>query len=223
VLVLMSVAMMLLLSACGGDDPVVSRGEDTQPDISNQPEEPDEALAEQSGPSAPVGTPVAQPESTDLGAPVGTAVVMIGEQRYEINIDLEAGDQCDPDFFGGFLVVAAEFGGTGTVVSGQFLPRDMGGVGALTVQDRFNQLEWVADAATIRFGFEYPRGRSQVDSWSQDGSVITGKATFTDATAVFAWIAAGSAPGQEPAPVTGAFAISCLPKVANGEADGPGT
>jgi len=192
---------------------VVSRNEDARPEITTQPEALDGAQApDDAAPFSSAGTLAEEPEpATEPGAAVGTAVVTIGERRYEINIDLAAGNRCDPDFFGGLLVVAAEFGGTGNVVNGQFLSREMGGAAALTVEDRFNELAWVADSATMRFGFEYPRGRSQIDSWSQDGSLVTGEATFTDANAVFAWIGAGSVPGEQPDPVSGTFAINCPP------------
>jgi hypothetical protein len=225
-LITLTATAALALSACGGgdDDNAAEPAADPPAADAVLTSDPSDAAgAEATGsqaadePTQPIGDASAEPSaepppaesapaSGDGGGGDDVAVLVIGDQTYEIDVPPGTLGRCDPDFFGAFWAL----GGAGEDIGLELLlpppddPNFADEVPVITVRDDVAGVEWIADSSREMAGVE--AGESQVDGFSVDGSSVTGTATFVDLNASYAF-QGGSA--DEPQPVTGTFRVSC--------------
>ena len=209
----------LALTACGGGD---DAGSDDPASPADEPatEPADEPAGEPAG-DEPAGEPAAEP-ADDAAAPadepdtandaapatglgMNTAVVTIGDQRYEFDVTPGSIQRCDPDFFGAFWVLGQNADGNGIDM---MIPPEgdpnFEDAPYVNVGDNTVDIEWVANPDREMAGVE--PGESQVDSSAVDGTYISGTATFVDLNASYAFQGGG---GDEPQPITGTFEVLC--------------
>jgi hypothetical protein len=185
---LLAVGVAALLVGCGG-------GDDDAP------------VADATSPGATDAAPTGDTDPASSGA--NTAVVTIGDERYEFDVTPSAIQRCDADFFGAFWALGAAPGSGGIEV---LLPPEGDpnhDPARIIVRDDANDLEWQADVATELVTMGLPEGVSRVDEFTVDGSSVSGSASFVEANSVFAWVGQGSDPGSVPEPVEGTFQITC--------------
>ncbi len=203
---------VLALSACGGGD-----------DDSAAAEPPTATTAADEASSQPTDAPddgtdatTAPPEESDDGdvatdAPPSsglaenTAVVTIGDQRYEFDVTPTAVYRCDPDFFGAFWALGTDADNNSVEL---LIPPEgdpnFEDAPYVNVGDQVLDLEWVANADHEMAGVD--PGGSQVDSSTVDGTHVTGTATFVDLNATYAF---QGGVGDKPESVTGTFEVLC--------------
>ena len=200
VLLLASATLLALGSACGGSDDAGDENTPTQ------------ASGSQSGVSS---TPTSQPASSSSSTNIApdTAVVTIGEKRYEFDMTSPFADTC--------LTLFGVVGGHGQSVDGSDVSIDIEipPIGYQTrpgfedfdppnieVDDDENDQEWTAGGDFSFLPYRPADGESQVDSYTSDGKHAQGTATFIDMTALFR---SSVGQGERPQPVQGTFEILC--------------
>lgn len=203
-------ALALAASACGGG---------AEPGSSDPSGGSDTTLA-----ASGEGTTTAPPDSSGDDAvelPVGT--VTIGSETYEFSQEpIAASLNCRPNANGTFTALLRLVNENGELISRSDLDltlihEDAEGDEEETsfVRVRLGHLDdgsldytpgWSADAASAeRFG--YPAGASQVDSYTIDGTTVTGTATFIDGESDAAF-ARGEVDTVES--VQGTFTVTCI-------------
>ena len=206
----------LALTACGGDDdsgdPAANAPEPAEDDAAappaNEPavdepavDEPaeDDAAAPADEPDTATGAPPA----TGLGE--NTAIVTIGDQRYEFDVTPGSIQRCDANFFGAFWALGQDADGNGIEL---LIPPDgdpnFEDAPYVNVGDNVLDIEWIANSDEEMAGVD--PGESQVDSSVVDGTYISGTATFVDLNASYAF---QGGVGDEPQAVTGTFEVLC--------------
>ena len=193
-------AAALAMTACGGGDDDTASGGD----------EP--AAAEPAAePAADDGTdPADEPDTATAAAPTtclaeNTAVVTIGDQRYEFDVTPGAIQRCDSNFFGAFWALGRDAAGNGIDL---LIPPagdpNFEDAPYVNVGDLALDTEFIANSDRQMAGVD--AGESQVDSSTVDGTHIVGTATFVDLNASYAF---QGGVGDEPQPVTGTFEVLC--------------
>lgn len=191
---LVSLALVLALTACGGDD-----------DAADEPavEPSDEPAAEPA--DEPAAEPTDEPGAGEAMAGDNVAIVTIGDRTYEFDVTPGATTRCDPDFFGAFWATGGS--ADGARLEALLPPPDdpnFDEMPRITVNDPTTDRDWTADPLREMAGVE--EGESQVDEFTTDGTSASGSATFVDQNESFAF-QGGS--GVEPVPVTGTFEVRC--------------
>ncbi len=210
----------LALSGCGGGDDDTAAAEPpaattadnaddgTSPstdapddDTSPSTDAPDDGTDDTAAPSDDVATD--SPPSSGLAE--NTAVVTIGDERYEFDVTPTAVQRCDPNFFGAFWVLGkdADNNSVEMLIPPEGDP-NFEESPSVSVGDKVRDIEWRADPDHEMAGVD--PGESQVDSSTVDGTHLTGTATFVDLNATYAF---QGGVGDEPEPVTGTFEVLC--------------
>jgi hypothetical protein len=168
--------------ACGGDD-----------DSNDQPS---------GGGNGSTPTQAASSGNGDTGGGSGnvaakTAVVTIGEERYEFTLNRDC-----RSLFGVLVGVGESTDGRDIVVNLQVPPE--GGIDgtdpAIRVDDGAKDLDWRAGGDVIGEMAGVSEGDSQVDGYQNDGKRASGTATFLELYAVI---------GGKVEPVKGTFEFAC--------------
>jgi hypothetical protein len=201
----------LALSACGGGDddsatadpPAATDAANADGGAGQSTDAPDNGGGATTAPSddGDVATDVPPPG----GLAGNTAVVTIGDLRYEFDVTPSAVYRCDPDFFGAFWALGkdADNNGIELMIPPEGDP-NFEDAPYLKVKDQTLDTTWVATPDQEIEGVE--PGDSQIDSSSIDGGHLSGTATFADQDAYFAFQYAN---GEQPHPVTGTFEVLC--------------
>ena len=203
----------LALSACGGGDddtaaaepPAATPAAGTDDATSQSTEAPDDDTGVTDVTDAPSDDEVATDTPPSSGLAENTAVVTIGDQRYEFDVTPGAVQRCDPNFFGAFWALGKDADGNGIDL---LIPPEgdpnFEDAPYVNVGDKALDLEWVANADHEMAGVD--PGESQVDSSTVDGTHLTGTATFVDLNTTYAF---QGGVGDKPEPVTGTFEVLC--------------
>lgn len=168
-----------------------------------EPGEPGDATPTQGDTGNGGGTTTLDPD---------TAVVTVGEKTYEFTMTSAFGDTCLTSF--GFV------GGGGTAIDGSdvSLEVDIPPEGyetdertdwdppALRISDGVANEDWRAGDEIIVNDSRIPAGSSQVDSFTNDGNVAKGTATFIDYSA---FLTSFGSSGVVPDSVQGTFEVYC--------------
>ena len=187
--------LALALAACGDDD---TAGSDITSSAATQTTE--------------AGTGVGGQDAVDeLDFGDGAAVVTIGDTTYEFALG-GSSTVGNTTYIGVcqtlFGVIAGEGfdpAGTDTRLSFEITPEDYEAQGfdPPSIEVRIgDEARWVADQTLAEAAPEFA-GMSQVDSWTIDGNVATGTATFIEVEPF------GIGPVEGAAPMAGTFELAC--------------
>jgi hypothetical protein len=193
---LIALLSVSLVACGGGDDDAGGNGADAAlPTASDSGDGGDD-----NGPGDDAGN---DDDSNGLNFGSGTAVVTVGDARYEF--DLTAGSSVCRDVFDGLQLVGASDESRDITVDMWIPPTDWATYAderydapSIEVQDDTLNVDWLADPASVR---NLAEGSSQVDSYDKDGLTAAGTATFVDTRALDR--------GESPASVQGTFQVSC--------------
>lgn len=201
-LILVSVVTATMFAiACGGSDD------------SDSGDSPTSAAGSQGG-SSPTAT---SQSSSSSNIPVDTGVVNAGNKKFDFSMDEVLGiDLC----FTAFGVVA----GNGMAMDGSDIDVefDIPPVGyktkqgfedydlpSLTVGDKVNDHQWAA-GGDFSWLDEPPKpDESRIGSYTNDGRVVTGTATFIELNAYRDFVFGFAEQPERPEPVNGTFEIHC--------------
>lgn len=182
-------AAALIVSGCGGSDDDASTEEPPADAASDPADVEPEQGAE----------PADEPEGASGG--LNRATITVGDQTYEFEWETSSIQLCNPDFFGGFVAIAAttsaadsfdaEFAEEGTPGFEDRAPR-------IEVSEADNGAHWTADPQET-IAATYDSWPAKVDSFELDGNRASGTATFVGETAF----------DEEPVGVPGTFDITC--------------
>ena len=206
------IAAMALGGCGGGDDPATdapptaTTGANAPGGTDRSTDTPDDGAASTTAPSGnDEDSDVATDAPPPSGLAVNTAVVTIGEQRYEFDVTPTAIHRCDPNFFGAFWALGKDTGDNSIEL---MIPPEgdpnFEEAPSIKVKDRTLDVTWVADPDQEMAEIE--PGDSQIDSSSINGSHLSGTATFADQDAYYAFQFGN---GEQPEPVTGTFEVLC--------------
>lgn len=206
-LVIISV-LVLVVAACSGsgDDGTGDNSPDPTPTSGSE----DGSGGSDNGDDGGSGddTPTDSGDETSSDG-IGTATVTIGDTTYEFAPMFDGpGFQCNPDFFGGFFVVATD----GPVTQG---PNSIGaslGISGETPEVTLRvesggdaDIEWIADAGKYDDLDDLPEGIGVTD-FSIDGNTASGTGVFFNENSYWA-VLGGVADEVEVA--SGSFEITC--------------
>ena len=191
VMVPAATASMIVLAACGGS------GESSEPTAT-----PGQSSASPTSENT-------QPVGSNGGA--NTAVVTIGDQRYDFSMSGGLGRQCLKLF--GFV------GGAGSAADGSDIQlsievppedwesrRDDYGPPQIRVDDEVNNRDWRAGGDIVEQDARLSEADSRVTDFTNNGTSASGTAMFIDYTAFNVALASGR---DAPEPVPGTFEIDC--------------
>ena len=202
------VAMVLVAAACGGGESASD----------NTPADDGASATTTSDPSS--GTSASETDDGEPGDPAPSGVSGIGEGTVTINGETylfgEAGFpalQCEPDMFGVFFVVLQQVDSSGSEVPDGLLTLTLlleGTDPAVVGQDNTARLtiggeDWIAEPEDIAERGLDP-GTSQVDSYTIDGSSVSGTATFYEEESYFATTGGSTDPIVT---AQGSFDVTC--------------
>ena len=179
-----AVGAALVVSGCGGSDDDAS----TEDPATNAAPEPADDGAE----------PAAEPAAS---GGLNRATITVGDQTYDFEWETSSIQLCDPDFFGGFVAIAA------TTTDADSFDVELAEEGTPGFEDRAPRIEvsdaetgvnWTADPQET-LGTTFESWPAQVDSFELDGNRASGTATFVGETAF----------DEEPVGVPGTFEVTC--------------
>lgn len=191
--IVIAVGAALIVSGCGGSD------DDASDDDASTEEPAADAAPE---PADNGAEPAAEPaEEPAASGGLNRATITVGDETYEFEWETTSIQLCDPDFFGGFVAIAAtttdsdsfdaEFAEEGTPGFEDRAPR-------IEVSDADTGVHWTADPQET-MGTMFESWPAKVDSFQLDGNRASGTATFVGETAF----------DEEPVGVPGTFDITC--------------
>ena len=184
----------------GADDTVTTEGPAEGPDAEDEGQQPAATgeLADEA--QGPVEAP-ADDESegaVSSGGP-NEAIITVGDQTFEFEWETSSIQLCDPDFFGGFVAIAA------TTAEADSFDAEFAEEGTPGFEDRSPRIEvsgaemhWTADPDETS-GTMHETWPAKVDSFEIDGNRVSGTATFVGNTEI----------GEEPVGIPGTFDITC--------------
>lgn len=173
------VACFVLVAVACGDDGDTDAGSEPEgtptaetPDDSEGEEETDQPEDEQADPAE---------DADGASVDANTAVVTVGDETYEFDVEAHVAGRCDPDFFGAFWVLAVTADGSNGNLEMFIVPEgntnhDETSKIKVGVED-IDGRDWRADEDG---GEGTPEGQSRVDSFTIDGDTVSGSATFVD-------------------------------------------
>lgn len=180
--------LTLFLAACGGStDNDGTATTVSEPAATTQPDAP----ATTSRSDNPGTTADAATSDEPSGSGMNTAVITVGDRTYEFEWEADAVQRCEPNFFGGFVAIAATTSDVQSLEA-EFPPPDDPELFTpdIQVNDPENDLYWTADPEE-NLGATVDEWPAQVDSHQIDGNTVSGTATFVNT-----WDTSEVAPGS---------------------------
>ena len=183
-----ALVLALVATACGGSDdesspttaeaaPVSSQQDDTDQDSAADDDSADE--------SATTETTIAvqaigdgNEDTTFYGNPPGTATVEVGDIKYEFDLSVLC-----LSMFGAMGVAGEALDGSAVSVDADFPPEGWETAGddweppSISIDDEERDVRWEAGGTAAEM---YPEGSSQIDSFTADGRLAVGEATFVN-------------------------------------------
>lgn len=201
--IIISMALLLALAACGGDTgrDSASNGDQTTTGAVNTTQPEGGGASDETTP--PSGDDGGSDDSEGSGP--STATVTLGDETYEFSTEGAIVAQCLTNLFGIFSVQLPAVDGDGGVAIVALRegtdPETVGEVNAIEVD--LGDETWVADEGDDMFDqFEQLEpGMSQVDSVEIDGRTVRGTATFYRRNSLFG--------GGDVETLTGTFEATC--------------
>lgn len=201
--IIVSMALLLALAACGGDTgrDSASNGDQTTTGAVNTTQPEGGGASDETTP--PSGDDGGSDDSEGSGP--STATVTLGDETYEFSTEGAIVAQCLTNLFGIFSVQLPAVDGDGGVAIVALRegtdPETVGEVNAIEVD--LGDETWVADEGDDMFDqFEQLEpGMSQVDSVEIDGRTVRGTATFYRRNSLFG--------GGDVETLTGTFEATC--------------
>jgi hypothetical protein len=185
-----ALALALVAAACGGSDdeatPTTSEAvpAPTQQNDADQATEPEEDSAAQSESETTETTVAVQAlgdgneDTTFYGNPPGTATVEVGDIKYEFDLSILC-----LSMFGAMGVAGEALDGSAVTVDADFPPEGWETSDedweppSISIDDEERDVRWEAGGVATEM---YPEGSSQVDSFTADGRLAVGEATFVN-------------------------------------------
>jgi len=183
-----ALALALVATACGGSDdeatPATTEAAPsaTQQDDGNQASEPEEDSASE---AETTETTVAvqalgdgNEDTTFYGNPPGTATVEVGDIKYEFDLSVLC-----LSMFGAMGVAGEALDGSPVTVDADFPPEGWETSDedweppSISIDDEARDIRWEAGGVATEM---YPEGSSQIDSFTADGRLAVGEATFVN-------------------------------------------
>lgn len=204
-------ASVALVAGCGGSGESEDNGQDTMSQSDSDTTTNVEGTADTDNESDDTegGNDSSEEDGDDSGSTqdssgTNTAVITIADYTYEFEWETTSIQLCNPDFFGGFVAIAATTNDEQSLEA-EFPPPDDPELitPKVEVDDPDNDIRWTADPEET-IGTTVDNWPARVDSHQIDGNTVTGTATF-----VGPW---DSLSGESPEGTEGSFEITCAPK-----------
>lgn len=174
-------ALMLAVAACGGSDD----GSSAATSVPAGPDTTESVTQNDTTPPANQQTTIAvqalgdgNEDTTFYGNPPGTATVEIGEIRYDFDLDILC-----LSMFGAMGVAGGATDGSAVTVDADFPPagwetsNEEWDPPSISIDDDVRDIGWQAGGVATDM---YPAGSSQIDSFTADGQLAAGEATFVN-------------------------------------------